>query len=251
MGNTLVVLSCVHAIMQASHARRWDTLADGDNALVFVERSFARQAREAFQLSPHLTGQEFVLERPVDVLEAVRFGQSAPVFCGDKYRMVRDPWKVISYASSSHKHLRDASFAAPYIAAVAMCEGSLARGVPVLSAFLEGLYRAAGGPPRARALKRALEEYRWHVDAREVGSALAMPSVSMEARLSFTRAFGVPVDEQIRLEGLFASVLVAPGVVDQLPGLKPCVAPWHPASTFVRGVYGVPSIQLTADEGQA
>lgn len=250
MGNTLIVLSCVHAIMRASCAKRWDTLADGDNALVFVERSFASQARKAFALSPQLTGQEFVLERPVDVLEAVRFGQSAPVFCGDTYRMVRDPWKVISYASSSHKHLREASFASPYIAAVAMCEGSLARGVPVLSAYLEGLYRAAGGAPRARALKRALEEYRWLVDPRAVGSTLAMPPVSMEARLSFSRAFGVSVDEQVRLEDLFASALVAPDGVDQLPGLQPTIAPWHPASTFVRGVYGVPSIQLTADEAQ-
>jgi hypothetical protein len=72
----------------------------------------------------------------------------------------------------------------------------------------------------------------------------------MEARLSFSRAFGVSVDEQVRLEDLFASALVAPDGVDQLPGLQPTIAPWHPASTFVRGVYGVPSIQLTADEAQ-
>lgn len=183
---------------------RFDVLADGDNALVFLERRDLRGVLGGFaRIALAASGHELTLEQPCSVIEQIRFGQSAPVWLGPTrgWSMVREPLKVLSTATSSHRWLREPVFAREYLAGVAMCELSLARGLPVLQAWSLELLRAMGSPTKVRAHP--------HVDYFVVGAHLARPQEALpvlhEVRLSFERAFGFSPEAQIRMEAGFSA----------------------------------------------
>lgn len=198
MGNTLDMLVAVRSAM---HGRGipWDVLADGDNALLFVPRLHYRAVRSDFAarvLSE--TGHEMEVERPAYSLEAVRFGQSAPVYLGPSlgWTMVRDVRKILSGVFASHRWHHDPVGWRRWVAGVIRCELSLAVGVPVL----QGLFSNALKQMESVKLLRgdAYRDYQY-LGARPVGLEAAR-EVTLEARLSFERAFGISLEEQRRQE---------------------------------------------------
>lgn len=196
MGNSLVMLAVVVGVLSA-HKVPYDLLVDGDNALVFLRGVDSSRVMRTFASDVlSCSGQEVTLERPVRVLEEVRFGRSAPVFAGGSWRMVRDYRSVLSGALSSHRWLREPGFVPEWIRGVASCELSLARGVPVLQSWALGLQREWGGPEGVRAHPHTDLLYKgaWFAAGEE---SLA---VSLEARLSFERAFGLTPEAQVWLE---------------------------------------------------
>lgn len=201
MGNTIIMLAVVVAVME-SFGVKFDILVDGDNCLVFLERSSLQLVMADFAArSEAWSGQELVVERPVDVLEEIRFGQSAPVNMGGSrgWTMVRDYVKVLSGATSSYRWLREPSFAVVYLQGVARCELSLSRGVPVLQAW--ALHMMGQTPTRKKLKEHPFTDYfivgAWFAEEKD---AL---EVSHECRVSFERAFGLSVEDQIRLENSF------------------------------------------------
>lgn len=197
MGNTLVMLASV--VSGIPHDVPFDVLADGDNALVFLAK------QDAARVLPHFhnavlqeCGQELTLEAPVVRLEDVRFGQSAPVYLGHGlgWTMVRDWKKVLSGFACSHRWLTEPVFGRRWLRDVSRCELSLARGVPILqSVFLRQLkYYGALKTVHEAALADYFVVGAWLADEGDV-----VP-VSLEARLSFARAFGVSPDEQLLYE---------------------------------------------------
>jgi len=201
MGNTIIMLCVVVAVME-SLGVQFDVLVDGDNCLVFLSRpdlplvmaNFASRSRA-------WSGQELVVERPVDVLEEIRFGQSAPVDLGGEmgWCMVRDYIKVLSCSTSSYRWLREPSFAVVYLQGVARCELSLTRGVPVLQAW--ALHILGQTPTRKKVKEHPFVDY-FVVGAWFAGEQDVL-EVSDVARVSFERAFGVSVEEQKRIESSF------------------------------------------------
>lgn len=198
MGNSLIMLVVVVAVLR-HHNVPFDVLVDGDNALVFLRGADSKRVMSVFaQQVLDCSGHEVTLEKPVRVLEEVRFGRSAPVYAGGCWRMVRDWRSVLSGALSSHRWLREPRFIPEWIRGVAAAELSLARGVPVLQAWALGLQRRWGGPEGVRAHPHADLLFRgaWFATGEE---AL---EVSAEARLSFERAFGLDPEAQVRLEDM-------------------------------------------------
>lgn len=202
MGNSLCFLVEVVSALRTFALSKFDVLVDGDNVLVFVEAAESKPVLEGFSNAIlESCGHEVLLERPAFVLEDVRFGGSAPVFLGERHgwSMVREHHRVISGAFSSHIYLREPVFAREWMVGVAMCELSQARGVPVLQAFFTSAIRALGPVKRVREHP--------HRDALALGAWFATEDsaleVSLEARVSFERAFGVPMEEQRRLEKSF------------------------------------------------
>jgi len=201
MGNSLIFLVEVVSALRELGVRA-DVLVDGDNALLFVSRAvlpvvlrdFARLVRES-------SGHEVKLERPTSVIEEIRFGGSAPVWCGKKvgWSMVREWNRVLSGAFSSHIHLREPKFAKRWMNGVARCELSIARGVPVLQSWALGAIHALSGAklPRADFYRDYFALGAW------IASEDAMVPVEDEARHSFARAFGVLPEEQKVMEGSF------------------------------------------------
>lgn len=203
MGNSLVMLALVDACLRLSGSFQYDTLVDGDNALIFVEGRFSQVVVDGFaEHALRCSGHELVLERETRVLEEVRFGQSAPVVTARGLTMVRDWVKVVSQGTSSHIHLRDLRFASEWLLGAALCEVSLSRGVPILWKWASKL----------RELAESNRDVRFHphvhyqmlgVDLSRVRADAVVEGPSVQARESFFRAFGVSPEEQIRLESCF------------------------------------------------
>jgi len=195
MGNSLIMLA---AVMSGLQGVPYDVLVDGDNALVFLPGAYTSEISGFASRVLDQCGQEMVLERPVDRLEAIRFGQSAPVYLGHRlgWTMTRDYTRVLSGALSSHRWLSEPKYGRRWLNGVARCELSLARGVPVLQAFALQVLRATEDVRPAPA-----EVYS---DYFVVGGWLAERScvipVSREARISFELATGLSPEDQIRLE---------------------------------------------------
>jgi len=198
MGNTLGMLAVVIPALE-SFGVRFDVLADGDNALVFLERRDFQGVMGGFAAQVlNSSGQELTLEPGVSVIEQIRFGQSAPVYTGPRgWVMVRDYKKVLSTATSSHRWLREPAFAREYLTGVARCELSLARGLPVLQAYSLSLLSSTGFTKKVRA--HPYLEY-FVIGAWFAGVEDVLP-VLPETRSSFERAFGLSPDAQVRVEG--------------------------------------------------
>jgi hypothetical protein len=199
MGNSLIMLAVVSGTMRELRVPVYDSLVDGDNALLFLPaRDCPRVVQRFSETAQRLSGHEMVLERPVDYLEGVRFGQSAPVRLSSGLTMVRDWRKVLSTGTSSHAHLREPRFAREWLLGVALCELHLAREVPILGVWAESLRRCTddGGPVR-------LDPHRDYqilgVPLDEVRSSRFVAATDV-SRLSFSRAFGVTPEDQLSIE---------------------------------------------------
>jgi hypothetical protein len=199
MGNTLVMLAVVAGVMRSLSVSRWDTLVDGDNALLFLPRYHCSRVHAEFgEVALRISGHEMTLERPVSVVEEVRFGRSAPVQTERGWKMVRDWRRVLSHTTSSHVHLREPQFLREFLHGVALCERSLCGRVPVLWKFVERLRTCTSirRNPRLHGLR----------DYEALGVDLAaLVDAPVEqpddlARQSFFKAFGVCPEEQVALE---------------------------------------------------
>jgi len=199
MGNTILMLCAVVGVMLTRRVK-FDILADGDNALLFCDERDLDVVLENFAEDVLAdSGHELTLEKPVSVLEEIRFGRSAPVYLGPSlgWTMVREPTAVISGACASHRWLSEPSFAKRWISGVARCELSLALGVPVLQAHFLKVLNTCGVFERELP-QAALADY-FVVGARLAGLEDVV-EVSREARLSFHRAFGLSPEEQVAWE---------------------------------------------------
>jgi len=204
MGNTLIMLAIVVGVIRR-YGVRFDVLADGDNCLIFLDGkssdlvipNFAADVRDA-------SGHEFTLERPVHVVEEVRFGRSAPVNLGGNlgYTMVREYLSVLSGGLSSHRHLREPKYAREWLTGVLQCELSLARGVPVLQAWASSTLKSLDfrGKVRREPYREYFIQGAWLAELGEE------KEVELEARVSFERAFGLTVEDQVVLEQSFRGV---------------------------------------------
>jgi hypothetical protein len=205
MGNSLIFLVEVVAALTSFGLSNFDLLVDGDNVLVFLEQEESHRVIGGFSDAILASsGHEVLLERPATRLEDVRFGGSAPVNLGgnDGWTMVREYHRVLSGAFSSHIYLREPVFAKEWMIGVSMCELSCALGVPVLQAFFASALRELGSVRKIR--EHPFAEY-FHLGAWFATLANVKP-VTMEARLSFERAFGVTPDDQVSLERSFEQI---------------------------------------------
>lgn len=201
MGNSLLMLAIVVGCM-VGFGVKFDLLVDGDNALVFLERKTSGPVVKGFAEQVLLnSGHEFVLERPVHTVEEIRFGRSAPVNLGGGrgYMMVRSYLSVLSGGLSSHRFLREPRYAKEWMAGVAMCELSMARGIPVLQAWASSVLRTLDFRKRVRIdpFRDYLTQGAWLAGLDEV------QEVGLETRESFERAFGLTPEAQVMLEEAF------------------------------------------------
>lgn len=218
MGNSLIMLAVVTSVLK-SLVNHYDVLVDGDNALVFLERrSLDRVLHNFARRVLDWSGHEMVLERPVSVVEEIRFGRSAPVWLGPElgWTMVREPWSVLSGAYASHRWLREPRFGRRWVSGVARCELSLAVGVPVLQAAALSVLSQTADVKRVPV--EALRDY--FVVGGFLAEASDVRPVTVEARLSFEKAFGLSPWDQLLWEQRVGCVRVG-SPVGVIPMPKP------------------------------
>jgi len=213
MGNSLIMLAIVKASMDHIGHREWDTLVDGDNALIFLPGDTAERVRAAFPAAASfVAGHTMTLEQSVTKVESITFGQSRPLKIKGGWKMVRDYRKVVSHGTSSHANLGEPRYALEYLRGVACCEASLADEVPILWRWSNHLLAQTESVRRVR--QRGLADYQ--VMGVDLDKVLSEPGLAKppddETRASFAAAFGIGPDEQLRLESLLLRdrVIVTP-----------------------------------------
>jgi len=206
MGNSLAMVAmCISAVDILCPGAKCDILADGDNCLFFVSPGAATSLIEGLPRTFALFGHEAKVERPTQVMEQVRFGQSAPVQVDGEWTMVREWTKVLSGAFVSHRHYGELRGGLPILKCVAQCELALSRGVPILQSYALAALRALSDVNFARKFEPENFEYITVVGG-ESWKKLTGIQVSDESRESFKRAFGVDAVTQIAIEAQLQSL---------------------------------------------
>lgn len=198
VGNTMHMVVAISSSL-AQYGAKFDVLVNGDNALVFLEKSDVDRVIKDFVADSYAaTGFMMVLERPVQYMEHIRFGRSAPVqVTPNSWTMVRELDNIMSNAFSSYKHLRNEKFMGRWLKAVSSCELSLSKGLPMIQARMLKVLSKHQHRHVPKDLN-FLEKYKMR------GATLVNESFQAEvhpiARASFELAFGFTPAEQILFE---------------------------------------------------
>lgn len=143
-------------------------------------------------------GFKMTIEQPVRVLEQIEFCQSHPVFDGTKYIMVRDPRLAIGKDSLSLKPLDNYKVLHMWLSAVGQGGLSLTGGIPVWQNFYRRMVVFSKG---AKKLRDPTLETGLMFLMRGMTRKFSKPS--LEARMSYFKAFDTTPDEQIAAESYY------------------------------------------------
>jgi hypothetical protein len=204
LGNTVVM--CGLVLMVARELKtRFDFLADGDNALIFVRRRDVDLWTRSINPICLRAGFEMVLEPPAFTVGEIPFGQSKPLYVeGVGWTMVRSPMKVLSHAACGYQHYKDLVGGLRVLKSVAYCEAVLSRGIPILSKFASVLLDLTRHVTFSRA---ELSDFEYKaVLSRGVDweKAAAVP-VATSTRLGFETSWGISVERQLEIEAQLCS----------------------------------------------
>jgi len=215
LGNSVCMLADVKATIKMlfqmlARKFKWDCLVDGDNAIIFVQGDVAAEVHAIFaEACARVCKQRLVVEKPTQVYEQIPFGQSQPLCVGDRVTMVREPFKVLSNSFSGYKHYENMTAGWRILKAVAQCELHLNRGVPLLQPYFQkALQELEAVPDLANPAKylesRYVDIYRAGIDPVKTLAEPILPST----RISFQKAWGIDVEDQVALEEQLVSGLV-------------------------------------------
>lgn len=203
LGNTFIMCCLVLGVARAL-GTGFDFLADGDNAVVFVRScDLALWQLRMPELFIEM-GHEAEVGPATSELPGVVFGQSKPLLVGGIWRMVRDPFKVLSHTCCDFKHYNEMRGGMRVLKSVAYCEAVLGSGVPVLQAFAHRLLELTSHVSFSKAV---LDNYEYkRILARGIRWADARKrEITSEARTMFWISWGIPPEKQVAIEASFSS----------------------------------------------
>jgi hypothetical protein len=213
LGNCVLMCGMVHAaIEQILGPDAWFTIYDdGDDCLLFLREEDVDKVREGIGNAFLGFGQELKLENEARDPSDVVFCQSKMVQTELGWQMVRNWRKVLSHGTAGTKHWNNKKLVRPMMNAVGSCELALNRGIPVLQSYGLALKRLGRG-----------EQLKWldveaglkirvkqtlkvsHEGIEGVYNIQGLP-ITTDARMSFERTWGVPIWEQLVIEGYLDS----------------------------------------------
>jgi hypothetical protein len=204
-GNCIIMAVMLIAFGNAS-GRKFTFLCDGDDSVFFHDGEPISDE----EIKTFFEQFGFVMEveaRPT-CLEETTFCQARPVYVDGREVMIRDPTKILSKATVSHK-LNIPAIRGKYIKTVALGELSISRGCPVVQAYLVALIRNCEKSISKAQVKKG-PVFDWVMRDNEYYRLRSLlPSdwksgrtvvVTTEARMSFARAWGIPVERQLVIE---------------------------------------------------
>lgn len=208
LGNCLIML-----IMCATAARmcgltpqQFDLFIDGDDTLLFTDRSLESVLPEFVKIIEGF-GHEVKLENRATEFERVVHCQAQPVITTSGPVMVQCPQRVVSrYLTSARNWNCGPARRSQYLNQLGTCALATFCGVPVLQEFARCLLRA-GTPGPLRMTSGRI----WQA-ARELNCNRAWSmDIDEHARQSFAAAFGISPSEQLMWEQYFARLDLAVG----------------------------------------
>lgn len=219
LGNCIIMLIMVIALMDHFPGVHWDCMDDGDDCLLILEADDV-DAVLAAAPSIFLTyGHEVKIEKVAYSLSSVSWCQSSPIeFTRGRWKFVRDPIKTMSCDLVGSKWKCTLESRRRLLSSLGLCELILNLGVPVLQSYALALIRSAeGAKPFATGdflnsslAIRAIRESK-HVCPSvfdrsmhqfHVKHLLKLEPKPIEdlARRSFEEAFGLSIAEQLQME---------------------------------------------------
>lgn len=226
LGNTLV-MCCLVLASAAALGHRFDFLADGDNAIMFVRERDLPSWRQRLPELFLSMGHELEVENTAYELEEVSFGQSKPLLVGGTWTMVRDPRKVLSQAMCGYKHFADMRGGVDVLRSIGYCEAVLGRGVPVLQEFAQSILRVTSGAKLSRGAELDNFEYAGLLDDPDWSRTNTL-EITSETRIAFEKSWGISVEEQITWEKCLSAGFELPtGWSDVHPlSVEECLGPY-------------------------
>lgn len=208
-GNSLLMADMIWSAMCMIGVHKWAAMADGDDAVLIVEKEFlSLVAREIGPVFLHF-GQEVKLENIAYRMCDVRMCRARMYECEPgKWSLVRDWQRVLSHESSGFRHWDQPTVMRSIMATVGLCDLALHRGIPVLQEHALAMMRIGGDVYRPDLLECDESIHRF---GRELGREPLVAAarygprpITQFARSSFERTFGLSASQQIALEGLLA-----------------------------------------------
>lgn len=183
----------------------WRMLVDGDDALLFVSGKYIHLVTaESVDDGFRKYSQEIDLDRiePVtlDTLETIEFCQSRPVCVDGIWRLIRNPRKVYNGYCATNIWYREMRTAKRFWATVSRPELIYSVDVPVLDAMFKCLNRLSED---SRPLETVSRRYWLRNCERCQGRMPTGRGVSIDTRVSFERAFGMSLTDQLACEEEF------------------------------------------------
>jgi hypothetical protein len=179
-----------------------DVIIDGDDTVIFVEKEFEKEATDSIPSTYLEYGMEMSVEPTVYAIEDISWCQTNPVSIHGKYKMVREPRRVLSHLLVGKKwqfHRQK-----DLLSAIAQCEMALNYGVPILQNAAMALWRSSN-----KNWKLLESEYREPIIQRGMAEeafkqvkkhGMRTRECDLDTRISFARAFGISVSEQVSWE---------------------------------------------------
>lgn len=198
---TVVVVTAIFWLYCKTHLRKFRMLNDGDDTVLFVPRSDLGALKSTIASFFADYGFAMRLDGTADVIERVEFCQSRPVRTVHGWTMCRSPKKTLGNDLVSCR-IKNVPTALIHMGAIGGCGLSLYSGVPILQEFYiwcrdhGTVSRATKGPDYRR-----LGVVR---DARAYVPRDKAPITDI-ARVSFFKAWGIPVAAQLAIEAAIRS----------------------------------------------
>lgn len=210
LGNCIIMIGQL-ALFFENSTLKWDCLDDGDDILLIVERSSVPAIRANIEHHFASLGMQLKVESVTSVFEEIEFCQSRPVCIDGTWKFIRNPAKVMSGALVGQKWLTMPSPRSRRKLAntIGLCEAILNKGVPVLQAFAQAIMQNANttGQVRLDQAEQLIFRVRAEIGKTSLERLPYTPPalISDDTRLSFSRAFGITVDEQLWCEAWLES----------------------------------------------
>jgi len=174
-------------------------ISAGDDTNIILEKADLDRVLPLLKPLALQCGFTLKVDGVVDEFELIDFCQCRPVYDGCEWVMVRNPSTCIPKDLLSSKLFKTDLERLAHMRAIADCGIALCGGLPVLQSFYMMYRRLAGDVPKA-----VLERNGFYHLARNMQRGVS--TVSDDARISFYKAFGICVDNQMALEGYFDRV---------------------------------------------
>lgn len=199
-GNCIISATVLCAFMN-QRGHRYRVLVDGDDSVVTYYGPEIQQ--EEVETFVRKYGMVIGIESKPQTLEEIDFCQAHPIQVDGVWTMVRNPMKILTKMGMTH-HKDGPKAYVKRLLTTATCEGFLAKGVPILQELCRAYIIRCEAAMTKRQLKRKYLKvetlsYRMQHLITHIDDYRDVP-VSMDTRVSFAKAFGIGVAEQIETE---------------------------------------------------
>jgi hypothetical protein len=188
LGNSVINYAMTFALIQSKGIEACYYI-DGDDFVIFVERSKVTDVDPKWY---EQFGMITKLDCSTSCIEHIEFCQTRPVFDGIGYTMVRNPTRMLSRTPwvVGDKHPK---YVNNFLTSLGMCMLSLGMGLPVEQFIGDKLARLGG-----KYIDTPLHYSANKMFMRPKHARVIIPTTL--TRLSYERAWGIPVGEQLKLE---------------------------------------------------